>query len=252
MRILFPLPARDFDPTETAIPWKQVREAGHEVVFATPEAEAPEADPRILTGKGFGPWRFFLRAVGHTREVYDEMSADPSFRAPLPYAELDADDFDGVFVTGGHAPGMKPYLESKIVHDLVAAHLLAGKPVGAICHGVLIPARARNPETGRSILYGRKTTCLTKAQELSAWSMTGLWLGSYYRTYPQPVEDEVKSALEDPAEDFVSGPFLLGREGPEKRDYGFTLRDGNYLSGRYFVDSYKFADDLVSLLADHA
>ena len=34
-RVLIPLPDHDFDVTEVAVPWKLLRRAGHEVVFAT-------------------------------------------------------------------------------------------------------------------------------------------------------------------------------------------------------------------------
>ena len=65
MRILFPLPDEDFDPTESAIPWAALTAAGHEVAFATPSGQPARADPRILSGKGFGPWKAFL--AGSTR-----------------------------------------------------------------------------------------------------------------------------------------------------------------------------------------
>jgi hypothetical protein len=51
---------------------------------------------------------------------------------------------------------------------------------------------------GKSVLYGKKTTALTKQMELIAWRLTRLYLGDYYRTYPTTVEDEVRSALARP------------------------------------------------------
>jgi protease I len=247
VRVLFPLPRRDFDPTESAVPWRALLDAGHAVIFATPDGRPASADPRILTGRGFGPWRPFLRAGRHARALYAEMEASAPFRNPRRYDDLTPHDYDAVMLTGGHAPGMKEYLESKRVHDLVANHMRADKPLAAICHGVLVAARARDAATGLSSLHGRRTTALTKAQELSAYAMTGLWLGSYYRTYPLTVQDEVTRALASP-DDFEMGPFLIGREGPARRDYGFTLRDGNYLSARYYGDAYKLADDFVAML----
>jgi putative intracellular protease/amidase len=151
-------------------------DAGHEVVFATPDGEPAAADPRILTGHGFALWRQFLRAVTHARDVYTQMTQSEAFQHPLRYEQLDPEVFDGVILTGGHAPHMKPYLESSIVQELVATYMLQDKPVGALCHGVLVVARARDPKTGRSVLYGRKTTALTSTQEYLAWLMTGLWL----------------------------------------------------------------------------
>lgn len=249
MRILFPLPSCGFDPTESSVPWRTLIDAGHEVVFATPDGRPSAADPRILSGRGFGPFRHWLRARPHARMLYAEMEVSEAFRDPLPYAALEPDEFDGVVLTGGHAKEMKSYLESELVQALALAHMQADKPVGAICHGVLIPARAIDPATGKSSLYGRKTTALTRAQELSAWAMTGLWLGSYYRTYKQTVQAEVERVLARP-EDFQTGSFTLSREGPDKPEVGFAVRDGNYVSARYYVDAYRFAKTYLSVLAE--
>ena len=249
MRISFPLPSQDFDPTESAIPWRALVDAGHEVVFATPEGQPAKADHRVLSGKGFAIWRHFLRAKPHARDVYAEMAASEAFKHPIAYAQLDPERFDGAILTGGHAPSMKSLLESERVQAFVATLMLAGKPVGAICHGVLVAARARDPKTGRSVLHGRKTTALTRVQELTAWAMTGLWLRSYYRTYPQTVQEEVTEALASP-EDFLTGPsaFSVAREGPGKLAFGFTVRDRNYLSARYYGDAYRFATEYVGML----
>jgi putative intracellular protease/amidase len=38
VRVLLPLPDRDFDVTEVAVPWAILRDAGHQVVFATEKA----------------------------------------------------------------------------------------------------------------------------------------------------------------------------------------------------------------------
>jgi ThiJ/PfpI family-like len=45
------LPDRDFDVTEVAVPWRVLRNAGHQLVFATERAGTlPAADPRLLDG----------------------------------------------------------------------------------------------------------------------------------------------------------------------------------------------------------
>ena len=54
-RALIPLPDRDFDVTEVAVPWKLLTRAGHRVVFSTEQGgTAPAADPLLLTGVLFG------------------------------------------------------------------------------------------------------------------------------------------------------------------------------------------------------
>src|SRR4051812_19763609 len=73
-RILFPLPDRDFDVTESAVPWRLLRDAGHEVVFATEEGAVPAADPLLLTGVLFGQ----LGALPEPCAFYREMERDPA------------------------------------------------------------------------------------------------------------------------------------------------------------------------------
>jgi protease I len=246
MRVLIPLPNHDFDPTEAAVPWQVLSDAGHEVLFATPDGGAAAADDRVLGGRGLGPFRPLLVAAEDARRAYGAMARAPRFSAPLPYAALAAERFDAMVLPGGHAQGMRPYLESRLLQTAAREHLAHGAPLGAICHGVLVLARAVDPATGRSALYGRRTTALLRSMELSAWGLTCAWLGNYYRTYPEPVEEEVTRALSSPA-DFVAGPFALRRDGPDRLT-GFAHRDGNYVSARWPGDAFTFAHRLAALL----
>ena len=74
-RVLIPLPAHGFDPTEAAVPWKVLSERGHEVVFATPDGKPASADPIMVTGKGLGLLKSALRADANGRVAYAEMLA---------------------------------------------------------------------------------------------------------------------------------------------------------------------------------
>jgi hypothetical protein len=118
--------------------------------------------------------------------------------------------------------------------------------VGAICHGVVLAARSR-AANGGSVLLGRRTTALTRQMELTAWALTALWLGSYYRTYPTPVQDEVSAALASRT-DFITGPMTITRDAPSKLRAGFTVRDGHYLSARWPGDAHRFANEFAVML----
>ena len=49
--VLLPLPDKEFDVTEVAVPWRLITDAGHDVVFTTETATVvPQADPGLLTG----------------------------------------------------------------------------------------------------------------------------------------------------------------------------------------------------------
>jgi len=65
IKIIIPLPNQDFDPSEVAIPWLLLKNAGFIVLFATPEGEASAADTIMLSGEGldFWGWIPFLKKI---------------------------------------------------------------------------------------------------------------------------------------------------------------------------------------------
>jgi putative intracellular protease/amidase len=247
--ILFPLPDRDFDVTEFAVPWKLLTQAGHRCVFAT-EAGAtgptPACDPLLITGVVFGQ----LGARPEPIAFYREMEAAPEFKTPLRWADCQARDFDALFLGGGHAPGMRQYLGSTEVFRIIAEFFAdSAKPIAAICHGVLAAARSQQAD-GSSVLRGIKTTCLPKYMERSAYFSTFWRRGRYYRTYPAYVEDEVVAALAAPS-DFVRGPKTLSKRGTATDDtHAFVVEDpaGRYISGRWPGDAYLLAKHLLQRL----
>ena len=216
------------------MPWRLLTRAGHVVRFATEHGgTAPAADPRLLDGVIFGQ----LGAAAEPKEFYAQLQSDTEFRSPIAWANIEPDAFDGLILPGGHAPGMRQYLGSELLRGKVAAYWALGRPVGAICHGVLVLARTCDPTTGRPLLYGRRTTCLPKYMERSAFLSTAWRLGRYYRTYPAYVEDEVRAALSTRGTDLDDGPALV-------------VEDGNYVSARWPGDAYLFAKRFADRLGD--
>ncbi len=240
-----PLPDHDFDVTEVAVPWRLLTDAGHQVVFATQRGgEAPAADQRLLDGVIFGR----LGAAAEPAAFYRAMTQAAEFRAPVAWNALEPAGYDGLVLPGGHAPGMRQYLGSALLQEKVAAFWALRRPVGAICHGVLVLARAKDPATGRSVLADRTTTCLPKYMERSAYLLTAWRLGRYYRTYPAYVQDEVVAALGDPRR-FQRGPRVVSARGTATDDASaFVVEDGNYLSARWPGDAYLLAKRFLALL----
>jgi putative intracellular protease/amidase len=154
-----------------------------------------------------------------------------------------------MLLPGGHAKGMRQYLEGADLFAKAAAFARTGKPLAAICHGVLVLARARDAQTGKSVLAARRTTCLPKYMERSAWLATAWKLGRYYRTYDAYVEDEVCAALDDPEKQFERGPRVLFRKGTMDDDAAaFVVEDGSYVSARWPGDAYLLAKSLLARL----
>src|SRR5579862_2663895 len=122
-KVLIPLPAAGFDPSEVAISWLVLSREKHELFFATPDGVAATADPIMLSGEGLDPWGqipglrkfrvvgLILRADRAARAAYAQMIEAPSFRSPIAYDSLQERDFDALLLPGGHAKEMRPYLE---------------------------------------------------------------------------------------------------------------------------------------------
>jgi putative intracellular protease/amidase len=280
--VLVPLPELDFDPTEVAVSWKVLSALGHEVRFATPDARIARADELMVTGEGLDPWGFLpglsrlvlvgrsLRADARGRAAYEELLRDPRFREPIAWSEINLDDVDALLLPGGHrARGMRRYLESPALQRAVVESFRRKLPVGAICHGVLLAARSVDPETGRSVLYGRNTTALTWALEGRAWKLarvTRFWDAGYYRTYPErprespgymSVQQEVTRALARPADfcdvdpgepDARRKSSGRARDNPSDERPAFVVRDHNYLSARWPGDVHTFAKRFAAML----
>lgn len=239
-RVLILLPQAGFDPTEVAVPWKALVDAGHEVIFATETGAEAACDPVTLTGQGLPVYARFLRAHEANRALYADMAASPAFRTPVSWADVIASDYELIHFPGGHAPDMRPYLESALVQDVARAAFAAGRPVSAICHGVVALARA-------GVLKGYRTTALTAIMENVAVWLTRGALGLHYRTYPQGVEEEVRAALARP-EDFARGPILGGYATRERPLAGFIVRDRNYVSARWPGDAWTLAAEMLRML----
>jgi putative intracellular protease/amidase len=273
--VLIPIPDRDFDPTEVAVSWRVLTRNGHRVMFATQSGRPGVADDIMVSGRGLDLWSALpvlgaipivglaLRANKDGRRAYREMLESAEFRHPVSWAQATLDDVDALLLPGGHrARGMRAYIDSDILHRLVVDAFARGMVIGAICHGVLLLARSVDPATGRSVLYGHKTTALTWTLERTAWRLTRItrfWDRDYYRTYTeepgQPdgymsVQSEVTRALRNPS-DFrdvergsprwrLKSSGMLRDTATDSRP-AFVVADGNYVSARWPGDTHTFA-----------
>jgi putative intracellular protease/amidase len=287
-----PLPNFDFDPTESALSWEIVKNAGYEVEFATVDGARAFGDSMMLSGEGLDPWGWIpllkklrliglaLRADRFGRSAYRAMEQDYNFLHPRKYCDLKVEDYGGILLPGGHAPLIKQYLEDETLQRFVADFFDATdargqhRPIGAVCHGVILIARAISAKSGKSVLYGRKTTALTWALEQSAWRLTKyfarFWDPNYFRTYMEKpgdpeaywsVESEIKRALEK-EDDFVNVPdgcedhFLktsgMSRDRLHDARPAHVVQDGNYISARWPGDVHTFAKKFVALMDSYS
>jgi putative intracellular protease/amidase len=282
--VLIPIPDVDFDPTEVAVSWQVLTRKGHAVAFSTESGNPAEADDIMVTGRGLDPWSRvpglsrvvvvgrFLRANRDARTAYSQMVASAEYRHPAAWAAASLDGVDCLLLPGGHrARGMRSYIDSDVLQRLVSDAFGKRLLVAAICHGVLLAARSIDPATGRSVLYGRKTTALTWDLERRAWQLarlTRFWDRDYYRTYPErpgdpaghmSVEAKVTRALENPGDFRNAGagsPHVRAKTSGMARDSAtdarpaFVVDDGTYISARWPGDAHTFAAAVAARLTE--
>lgn len=248
MKVLCILPARGYDPTESAVPWKALVDDGVDVWFATPDGTPAPADDRLVA-IGFGLLNPVLMSRKNDLATYRAMIESARWKAPLAYDAVRPTEFDGLLVPGGHEAGMRTLLESESARTICAHFFTKEKPVAAICHGVLLAARTIDPATGASVLRGRRTTCLPKTMELGAWMITAPLLGRYYRTYDVSVEAEVAEAV-TASGSLERGPLFARRDSPTHRARGFVVRDRAYVTARWPGDAHRFAEEFVHVLRE--
>ena len=280
--VLIPIPDTDFDPTEVAVSWQVLTAQGHTVVFSTESGVQAVADDIMLTGRGLDFWSKvpglsraivvgrILRANRDARAAYGRMLASPEYRRPAVWADTDLQGVDGLLLPGGHrARGMRSYIESDVLQRLVSEAFRREILVAAICHGVLLAARTVDPVTGRSVLYGRKTTALTWELERRAWRIarvTRFWDPDYYRTYVEKtgepigymsVQAEVTRALQSPDDfrdvavgstDWRLKTSGMTRDSASNARPAFVVDDGRYVSARWPGDTHTFAGTVSAKL----
>lgn len=233
-KILIPIPDTDFDLTEVAVPWKRFTENGFQVVFATEHGAVGKTDQRLIDGVIFGQ----LGAKKYAIAMYNAMILSDEFIHPITYKNINPDDYIFLHLPGGHAKGVKQYLESNVLQNKVAQFFEQQKLVGSICHGAIVLARTKDKKTQKSIVKDYKLTALTKSLEKLAYYITAWKLGDYYRTYPTYTQDEVQKSLTNSAQ-FKTGaaPFSP-----------FVCQDRNLITARWPKDIELYCQTVLKNL----
>ncbi len=139
---------------EFAAPYYIFKDAGADVVLASPAGGQPPLDPKS-------------DSADFQTELTQRFKADPAAQRELANTlKLDSvrqDDFDTVFYPGGHGP-LWDLAESQTSIALIEAFNRAGKPIGFVCHapGVLRHVKAAS---GEPLVKGRQVTGFTNGEE---------------------------------------------------------------------------------------
>jgi putative intracellular protease/amidase len=139
---------------ELAAPYYTLKDAGVEVVLASPLGGQPPLDPKSN------------EPASQTEQTH-RFEADPAATAQLASTvRLDSvsqADFDAVFYPGGHGP-LWDLAEDKHSIALIEAFIAAGKPVALVCHAPGVLRHVTTP-AGRPLVEGKKVTGFTNSEE---------------------------------------------------------------------------------------
>ncbi|KZW02820.1 class I glutamine amidotransferase-like protein [Exidia glandulosa HHB12029] len=240
-RILICMADNGQDPTECAIPWKRFTEAGYAVDFATENGAVPSADQLLVKGSLF---KSVLGPKQAWTDMYHEMSSSPAFQAPHSWSanNFTFEPYAAVIFPGGHDKPIRQYLESPTLHALLQSYwpqtdrftnTKPRKVVGAICHGVLVPAFA-------GLLHDVETTTLPQWLESLGQGIGSLWgRGQYYRTYPDRwTFEDVLKVVKDKAQ-YKKGPVA------SPAPFAHTDPKRAYVSARWPGDAELFAQKVM-------
>ena len=142
---------------EFAAPYYVFKDAGAEIVLASPRGGQPPLDPKSDEPDS---------QTDATRRFKADPAAQALLAETLRLTDISADDFDAIFYPGGHGP-LWDLAEDATSIALIEAMLSAGRPVAAVCHA---PGVLRHVKTsdGVPVVKGKRVTGFTNSEEESA------------------------------------------------------------------------------------
>jgi putative intracellular protease/amidase len=199
---------------ELAAPYYVFKDAGVELVLASPKGGQPPLDPKS-------------NEPGFQTELTHRFEADAAAKAQLAATvRLDSvkqEDYDTVFYPGGHGP-MWDLAEDPNSIKLLESFVGAGKHVALVCHAPGVLRHVKSPD-GRPLVEGKTVTGFTNGEE-AAVGLT--------EVVPFLVENELLS---------------LGAVFCKVKDWGvYTVTDGQLITGQNPASSGPAAKVLLEAM----
>ncbi|WP_405567194.1 type 1 glutamine amidotransferase domain-containing protein [Streptomyces sp. NBC_01167] len=202
---------------EFANPYKAVTDAGHEVVVATPGGTTPNVDMMSLRPSMAGGEQgaLDLEAIIRDAEV---------MRRPIKLSDVRLEDYDAVYLPGGHGP-MSDLAFDADAGRLLTAQLASGNPLFIVCHApaALLSTRIH----GVSPFKGYKVTGFTNEEE------EGVGLAS---RAPWLLETELKEKV---GVEYSRGPIWEP----------YMVEDRNLVTGQNPHSAAVLAERMLKILA---
>jgi putative intracellular protease/amidase len=198
---------------ELAAPYYALKDAGAEIVLASPKGGQPPLDPKSDDPDA---------QTDDTRRFKADAEAQAALASTVVLSSVKAEDFDAVFYPGGHGPLWD--LANDADSIALEAFAKADKPTGFVCHAPGVLKSVNGPD-GKPLVNGRKVTGFTNSEE-EAVGLTDV------------VPFLVENVLTANGGDYSKGP-----------DWGsYVLTDGKLVTGQNPGSSHAAAEALLKLL----
>jgi putative intracellular protease/amidase len=199
---------------ELAAPYYVFKDAGAQIVLASPAGGQPPLDPKSSEPDA---------QTDATRRFDADAAAKAQLASTVRLDSVKQADFDTVFYPGGHGP-LWDLAEDAHSIELLESFIAAGKPVALVCHAPGALRKAKAPD-GRPIVAGKQATGFSNTEE-EAVGLT--------KVVPFLVEDDIKAK---------GGQYLRG---PDWASY--VVRDGLLITGQNPASSAEAASALLEQL----
>ena len=199
---------------EFAAPYYVFKDAGAEIVLASPKGGQPPLDPKSDEPDA---------QTDATRRFRADADATAALASTHVLADVADNDFDAVFYPGGHGPLWDLANDEDSIR-LIESNYAAGKPIALVCHAPGVLSKTRT-ESGAPLVQGKQVTGFTNSEEAAA----GL-------------TDVVPFLVED---------MLVANGGGYSKvdDWGqHVVTDGNLITGQNPASSEAAAETLLSVL----
>ncbi|MBU2887291.1 type 1 glutamine amidotransferase domain-containing protein [Gilvimarinus agarilyticus] len=199
---------------EFAAPYYALADAGVQVTLASPAGGQPPVDPKSEL-EDF--------QTTSTRRFDADKHAQALVANTTKLADVNAENYDGVFYPGGHGP-LWDLTDNGDSIALIENFLATNKPVAAVCHAPAVFLNVKDAN-GEYAVKGKAVTGFTNAEE-AAVQLTDV--------VPFLLEDELKKR---------------GAEFQKVADWhAFAVKDGLLISGQNPQSSELAAEKLLAAL----
>ena len=199
---------------EFAAPYYVFKDAGADIILASPKGGQPPIDPSSDNADA---------QTNDTRRFKDDPETQKHLATTLKLSDVTEDGFDAIFYPGGHGP-LWDLAESADSKRLIEAFAAADLPVGAVCHAPAVFRHTQGAD-GKPLVSGRRVTGFTNTEE-EAVGLTDV--------VPFLVEDMLKAN---------GGQYEKGADWAS-----FVLCDGKLVTGQNPASSAAAAQEILGLL----